>query len=165
MVRPDLVARFGRATIEIPPLRERHDDIVPLARVFLEGGPVQPPPRLSAEAAALLIEEPWFGNVGERRLCIEQLASELGQETTIVGPELLAPLLAALATKPAPRPSGKPETQESSVLQARLLELERQNILRTLARSRGNKTRAAKELGIARKTLYERMKRLGIALR
>ena len=67
-----------------------------------------------------------------------------------------------VAAEPVPPPSGKPETQESSVLQARLREIERQTILRTLSRVRGNKTRAAKELGIARKTLYEKLKRLGI---
>ena len=50
------------------------------------------------------------------------------------------------------------------MLQARLRELEHQTILRTLSRVRGNKTRAAKDLGIARKTLYERLKRLGIGL-
>jgi len=164
VLRPDLLARFKRTTIRIPALRERREDIVPLARTFLAEGPVQPPPRLSAEAAELLIEQPWFGNVSDVHLCIEQLVGEIGPETTLVGPELVAPLLAAMAAEPVPSDDTKPQAEESSILQARLRELERQNILRTLSRARGNKTRAARDLKIARKTLYEKMKRLGISL-
>jgi DNA-binding NtrC family response regulator len=162
ILRPDLLARFKRTTIRIPALRERRDDIVPLARTFLAEGPVQPPPRLSAEAAELLLEQPWFGNVSDVQLCIEQLVGEIGPETTLVGPELVAPLLAAMAAEPVPSDGPRPQAEESSILQARLRELERQNILRTLSRARGNKTQAARELKIARKTLYERMRKLGI---
>ena len=161
-LRPDLLARFGRFTIRIPALRERREDIVPIARAFLAASPVRPAPRLSAEAASLLIEQPWFGNVADLRVAIEQLLEEIGSETTLVGPDALAPILAELASAPTAVPAAKPDTEESSLLQARLRELERQKILRSLARARGNKTRAAHELKIARKTLYERMRKLGI---
>jgi DNA-binding NtrC family response regulator/tetratricopeptide (TPR) repeat protein len=158
-LRPELLARFARGTIVLPPLRERREDIVPLARAFLAGSGIVPAPRLSAEAADLLLAEPWFGNVRELRECIEQVLVEIGPETALVGPDVLAPLL---AQRNAPVPGEDTPREESTLLRARLRELERQRILRSLARARGNKTRAARELKIARKTLYERIRKLGI---
>jgi DNA-binding NtrC family response regulator len=161
-LRAELKARFARGTIDIPPLRSRRDDIVPIARAFLAGSGIVPPPRLSAEAADLLIAQPWFGNVRELHECMGQVLAEIGPETAVIGPDVLAPLLDSIAGAAEPHAEALPE--ESTALRARLRELERQNILRSLSRAHGNTTSAARELRIARKTLYEKMKRLGIAL-
>jgi two-component system response regulator AtoC len=161
-LRTELKARFARGTIDIPALRDRRDDIVPIARAFLAESGIVPPPRLSAEAAELLIAEPWFGNVRELHECVGQVLAEIGPETALIGPDVLAPLLVSMTRTAPAQPQALPE--ESTALKARLREVERQRILRSLSRAHGNKTAAARELEIARKTLYERMKRLGIAL-
>jgi len=161
-LRTELKARFARGTIDIPALRDRRDDIVPIARAFLAESGILPPPRLSAEAAELLIAEPWFGNVRELHECVGQVLAEIGPETALIGPDVLAPLLVSMTQGTKPQPEALPE--DSTALKARLREVERQGILRSLSRAHGNKTAAARELKIARKTLYERMKRLGIAL-
>ena len=161
-LRTELKARFARGLIDIAPLRERREDIVPIAREFLAKSGIVPPPRLSAEAAELLIAEPWFGNVRELHECMGQVLAEIGPETALIGPDMLAPLLEDIARAARPHPDALPG--ESTVLNARLREIERQKVLRSLSRAHGNKAAAARELKIARKTLYERMKRLGIPL-
>jgi len=150
--REDLYYRLNVVPVMVPPLRRRPEDILPLAAHFLKhfgaryGKAVQ---EISPEAAALLRRYPWPGNVRELEHIIERavILWEKGPLT----PEELAVNLMAVASDGAP-------DEELMTLE----ELEREYIRRVLRRVRGHKSRAARILGINRKTLLEKRKRYGI---
>jgi transcriptional regulator with PAS, ATPase and Fis domain len=150
--REDLYYRLNVVPVVVPPLRRRPEDILPLAAHFLQhfgaryGKAVQ---EISPEAAALLRRYPWPGNVRELEHIIERavILWEKGPLT----PEELAVNLMAVASDGAP-------DEELMTLE----ELEREYIRRVLRRVRGHKSRAARILGINRKTLLEKRKRYGI---
>lgn len=152
--RQDLYYRLEVATLTVPALRDRRDDIVPLARHFLdklgrEMGRLIP--KLSAPAAEALTAHDWPGNVREPQNAIERCL--LFHD----GDELLATHLqlsgrragAALAAMP-PRP------QDS------LRQVERKHIAHVLADCGHNQTRAAGVLGIGRRTLYRKIREHGL---
>ncbi|MBN8899852.1 MAG: sigma-54-dependent Fis family transcriptional regulator [Rhodospirillales bacterium 69-11] len=153
--RQDLFYRLSVVPLHLPPLRERLADIVPLAEHFLalaaDGtGAVK---RLSAEAAARLLAHPWFGNVRELRNAMERVAAVV--RSAVVSAEDLAFLCEESA-------SGEPTHWLSGTLPEALARLEAAMIQRALAASRGNRTEAARALGIHRQLLHEKIKRLGI---
>ena len=158
--RSDLYFRLKVIGVELPPLRDRGQDIVKLAETFLgqHGRRYgRPHLRLSAEARIVLLQHPWPGNVRELRNVIEQ--SVLLAEDDIIGPEQL-PLQAARLLVEEPAPATNPEGDAASAAIASTLEdVERDLILRALARSGGNVTLAARALGISRDTLRYRMKK------
>ena len=150
--REDLYYRLNVVPILVPPLRRRPEDILPLAAHFLQRfgaryGKVVP--GLSPEAAALLRRYSWPGNVRELEHAIERAV--ILWERGVIGPEELAVDLMAVAS------DGLPD-QELMTLE----ELEREYIRRVLRRVRGHKSRAARILGINRKTLLEKRKRYGL---
>jgi transcriptional regulator with PAS, ATPase and Fis domain len=150
--REDLYYRLNVVPILVPPLRRRPEDILPLAAHFLQRfgaryGKVVP--GLSPEAAALLRRYSWPGNVRELEHAIERAV--ILWERGVIRPEELAVDLMAVAS------DGLPD-QELMTLE----ELEREYIRRVLRRVRGHKSRAARILGINRKTLLEKRKRYGI---
>jgi DNA-binding NtrC family response regulator len=149
--RDDLFYRLNVIHIEVPPLRERRDDILPLAYHFLkkyQQEAKKPIANIHPSAIALLLEYPWPGNVRELENVIER-AVILAR-----GEEIRIEDLPASTT-------GKRE--EYSILeqalerQLPLEELERQYIIRMLERTGGNKYKAAQILGIDRKTLYRKL--------
>ncbi len=146
--RRDLLYRLNEIEMHIPPLSERREDVLPLARHFLGfyGGPSAP--ALAADAEALLRSYDWPGNVRELENLMRRLAA-LHPEGTAVDAAALLPLLAAgqAAAEPGPR-----------------ADEERREILAAYQTTGGNKSRMAELLGVSRKTLYARLKRLRLEL-
>lgn len=149
--REDLLYRINTIHLHIPPLRERKEDILPLARQFLSQYATQygrPVVRFSSDAARLLLGHSWYGNIRELQHCIEKaiILSE--------GEELAAETL-QLSTASAP--TGEEKEKETSL--PTLDEMECDMVKKALIQSGGNLSQAAALLGITRQTLYNKMKR------
>ena len=143
--REDLYYRINVIELRVPALRERRDDILPLARAFatsFTGGPV----RLSPQATQCLLNYSWPGNVRELRNAL-QCACLLCRGDVIM-PEHLPPKIAALT-------AGAPE---ADIDEERLAQVERATILATLHECQGNRTQAAKKLGISRRALLYKLR-------
>jgi DNA-binding NtrC family response regulator len=149
--REDLWYRLSVATIDLPPLRHRREDIPLLIERFLEEFSVQYGRRVRCDAGAikLLTEYSWPGNVRQLRHFIERLVI-LSSATVLDAALVRASLPAAGAATPAP-PAGSPES---------LSDAEDEHIKRVLTATGGNKTKAAEILGIERKTLYRKLGRM-----
>jgi DNA-binding NtrC family response regulator len=156
--REDLYYRISAIPLLVPPLRERGDDVVLLARRLVErisGELGRPGVRLAPETERALAGHPWPGNVRQLRNVLERavLLSDhavLGEED--VGDALAAgPAGAAAATLPGPRLS--------------LVEAERRHIESVLRAEGGAVPRAAEVLGLSRSALYEKLKKHGLAAR
>jgi DNA-binding NtrC family response regulator len=157
-LRQDLYYRLNTFQIEIPPLRDRREDIPALVASFLARFAAQlgkPEPTIAPEAFDLLLNYDWPGNVRELQNAIEY-SVVLADQALITPKELPREiqLPAALqATKVA-----------SSATSLNLEEQEKDAILQALAQTHGNKKKAAAILGIHRPTLYSKMKHHGISL-
>lgn len=150
--RDDLYYRVSTLTLRIPPLRERPEDIPVLAKAILDGicGRMgKDPVELRPDAEALLLNYSWPGNIRELANVLER-AMILQQGERLEASDLGLP----------GRASYGPD-QSDALLSLR--EMERQHIERVLTKTGGNVTDAAQILGMARRTLYDRMKGLGIA--
>jgi len=151
--REDLYHRLAVFPVQLPPLRERPEDVPPLARVLLSAISAQlarPPLGLSAEAEAALVRAAWPGNVRQLRNVLERAAILCdGRELTA------AHLPAAGAPELAPAGGGAAQPVE-------LDQLERDAIGRALAQHGGNRRKAADALGIGLRTLYDKLKRYSI---
>lgn len=154
--REDLFHRINLLPIQIPPLRERPEDIIPLSYYFLksahEGSSANW--EITDEALAALCAYSWPGNVRElrntiRRACI--LASE---------PLISSDLLPFSPPKSLPVARPVPAGEEVQILP--LWIVERDHIQRVLEKVENNKSRAAKALEIDRKTLYTKLERYGL---
>ncbi|MCO5167919.1 MAG: sigma-54 dependent transcriptional regulator [Planctomycetes bacterium] len=152
--REDLFYRLNVIHIEVPPLRERADDIPALVRAFLEVHHRKGLPRreVSPEALAALTAYPWPGNVRELRNIIER-SLILCRGETILPDDLPAALVRGAQAEPSSR-RGEPTYD----LATPLAEVERRHILRVLGANGGNKVRTARVLGINVKTLYNKLK-------
>ncbi|HVR72683.1 MAG TPA: sigma-54-dependent Fis family transcriptional regulator [Planctomycetota bacterium] len=152
--RGDLYYRLKGAVIEVPALRDRREDVLPLARRFL-GREAQrqgrKTPHLGDAAALRLVRHPWPGNVRELENEMRRLVA-LGVES--VGASDLT-----IAARSRRREGGAPEGKGTAgrSLEEAVEAAERQAIVAALEMSRGNKSRAAIRLGITRKSLYRRM--------
>jgi DNA-binding NtrC family response regulator len=151
LFRRDLLFRLNEIEIRVPPLRERHDDIVPLARHFLAFYGGLHGPRLSADAEAVLLSHGWPGNVRE----LENVMKRAGALHAGGGPFDAMALLPFLTPVAEPDP-GPPAHRTGSE--------ERAAILAAHEQAGGNKSRLAALLGVSRKTLYARLKRLELKL-
>ncbi|MFA5027165.1 MAG: sigma-54 dependent transcriptional regulator, partial [Candidatus Methylomirabilota bacterium] len=160
--REDLFYRLNVIPFEVPPLRERKEDILQLAAHFLrlfcaEYGKREK--RISPEGQQLLLQHPWPGNVRELRNVMERLVIMVPLETIRaddVGPSLRVRLGAASDGGSAADAEG-----EGTLREARE-RFERAYILRRLHEAAGNITRAAERLGIERSNLHRKMKAYGI---
>ncbi|HLU48683.1 MAG TPA: helix-turn-helix domain-containing protein, partial [Planctomycetota bacterium] len=141
--REDLYYRLKGFQIELPPLRERREDILPLAHHFLSrhGSEGRGPIELSPRARELLLSYHWPGNCRELRNCVEEGVLMSNRRT--IYPENLPP---ELRRDDNPRPFGT------------LAEIEAQHIALVLQSVNWNKRRAAEILGINRSTLYEKIR-------
>jgi DNA-binding NtrC family response regulator len=158
-LRSDLYYRINTFQIEVPPLRERKEDIPPLVTTFVQRFAAQlgkAEPTIAPEAFQKLLDYSWPGNVRELQNAIEY-AVVLARNDIIGIKELPAEiqLPPALQTTPAP-------ARRSGV--ASLNDMERETILQALAQTHGNKKKAAELLGIQRPTLYNKMKRYAIEI-
>jgi DNA-binding NtrC family response regulator len=152
--REDLYFRIGAITVSIPPLRDRREDVAPIARQFLAG--MEKPasgalPVLSPAALDAMISHDWPGNVRELRNAIQR-AVVMAENGELTGHDFSFLRRAAEPEAGAETPSGLSRWEQA----------ERTNILGELARQMGNKTKAARELGIAKSTLFEKLKKYGI---
>jgi len=148
--RRDLLYRLNEIEIGLPTLRERADDIVPLARHFLAFYGGLEGPQLSTGAESVLQAYAWPGNVRELENVMKRVAALHAGDRVLSSGELL-PFLSQDA--PSARPAlGAHEPDERGA------------ILAANEQAHGNKSRLAGLLGVSRKTLYARLKRLGIEL-
>jgi len=157
--REDLYYRLNVITIPLPPLRERRDDIIPLAGHFLDhfcSEMRRPRKTLSPEVRARLLACAWPGNVRQLRHALER-AVALGKGPVLTLADLPTDLCAGDgATGALPIPGGGVTLREA------LQSCERDLIRQTLAAQDGRKGEAAKSLGISRKNLWEKMARHGL---
>ncbi len=155
LFRRDLYFRLNTLTLEIPPLRDRWEDVPHLAAYFLErlGREFgRPDLALSAEAMESLATHRWSGNIRELRNVLER-AVLLGEGDTLTPADLHFDTL---------RAGGSLGKDTASIT---LSELERLHIRDVLERQRGSVSRAAKTLGISRSTLYEKIKKYSLKIR
>jgi len=149
LFRRDLLYRLNEIEIRLPALRERADDIVPLARHFLTFYGGLEGPRLGHDAEGLLVSYAWPGNVRELENVMKRLAAlHAGQGE--VDAHALLPLLS------------EPPARVASLADRRTRE--RDEIVSAWRQAHGNKSRLAQLLGVSRKTLYARLKRLDLTL-
>ncbi|MFO0598136.1 MAG: sigma-54 dependent transcriptional regulator [Myxococcaceae bacterium] len=156
--REDLFYRLNVVPISLPPLRDRKDDVPLLARHFLSAlGPQNGRPKaaFSPEAMALIAAQEWKGNVRQLQNFIERLLvlAPPGDvlEAAVVEKELGRAGLDAKAAAPA-----------GDTLPERRKDAERQAVEEALARAKGNRSVAARLLGVSRRTLYNKLEALGI---
>jgi DNA-binding NtrC family response regulator len=134
--REDLFYRLNVIELEMPTLAERHEDIVLLARHFL-----QPGFTLAQDALDALTRHPWPGNVRELQNTIRR-ACLLSSNETIASAALVLPVVVAA------------QPDETA--------LDRGTIEQALGRAQGVVAQAARELGLSRQALYRRMEKLGV---
>ncbi|MGH7725768.1 MAG: sigma 54-interacting transcriptional regulator [Candidatus Eiseniibacteriota bacterium] len=151
--RADLFYRLHEIEIHLPALRERPEDILPVARYFLSAYGGDGAPALDVSATGLLTSYTWPGNVRELENCMKRALALLPHGGEPITGAVLEPLLSGVPG------DFDPPAREFSVQDQ---ESERRSILSALDESQGNKSRAADRLGISRKTLYARMRRLGL---
>lgn len=152
--REDLIFRVNTFEIHLPPLRERRDDIPQLA-YFLIARHLKrstvPDGIISPEALELLMNHEWVGNVRELANALEH-AVILSDGNTITEEDLPAGIIRA-----AGGIVSSPTTSFSGASGKTLRQLEMDMILKTLEKNDGDKPKSAKELGIALKTLYNKL--------
>jgi len=151
--RNDLYFRLNGVSIEIPPLRARPEDIVPLAEHFVRAHATalaMPVPALDPRAIVVLQRYAFPGNARELRNLIERAMLLTASGQPLRAEHLMLDVKPAPATDPV-APVGVADDDK-----------EKQRILETLDRFGGNQTRAAKELGLTRKALIVRLERYGI---
>ena len=151
--RQDLLYRLNTVEIELPPLRERRDDIPPLADHFMRiyarkyGRDVR---RISGDAISAISAYPWPGNVRALRHALERAIILCDGETLKLGDFPLHP------------PEGEGRGEDGQGLGGTLAEVEKRAIVQALQRHAGNVTHAAHDLGITRTSLYRRMEKYGL---
>jgi DNA-binding NtrC family response regulator len=150
--RSDLYFRLDSLPLELPPLRERREDIVPLAEHLLaqlarEGR--RTGVSLADDACRALEQYDWPGNIRELRNCLER-ALLLSDASVLGASELRLAQIRCAATSSAAAPAGD--------LMLTLAELERRHILRVLDAEGGQVEAAATRLAIPRSTLYQKLK-------
>jgi two-component system response regulator HupR/HoxA len=156
--REDLYYRLAGVVIEVPPLRDRREDLPALLQHFLVeatggAGRAGPPPKIEPAALDLLTAYDWPGNVRELRNEVRRIVALSGGG--VVTPEQLSP--AILAYRPP-----DPDRVPGRGLRPMVEDLERRLIRSALMRHGWNKSRAAAELGLSRLGLRKKLERYGI---
>ncbi|GAB3495697.1 sigma-54-dependent Fis family transcriptional regulator [Curvibacter fontanus] len=161
--REDLYYRLNVLPLRVPPLRERRSDIPALVEALGEELAQRsglPQPEYTPEAMALLTAQLWRGNVRELRNVLEQ-AALLGDSSRIDGERITQVLReTGIEQLETPQPVARVASPEPSAvrpLAEQVAEVERRAIAAALRACGGNKVAAARMLGIARATLYERL--------
>ena len=157
--REDLYYRLHGVRVHVPPLRDRRDDIAPLALHFLAGARTRhglPPRRLQADALAWLQAQPWPGNVRQLRNVVEAAAvladgEEVGR----------AELQTALAPAPA-RDAGGTDWFAFERIENFRAATEKEFLRRKLLEFGGNIKRTAERIDLMRSNLYKKLERYGL---
>ncbi len=162
--REDLYYRLKVLEIIIPPLKERVEDIIPIAKLFIDQNNKEFSKKIkgiSEEAEGLLKSYHWPGNVRELKNIIERATILCLND--IIKVEHLAIELQNVSTQEA-TPVPAATTNEGTLDEiVSLQEIEKQHIIKTLEKFNGNKSKAARILEISRSTLREKLKQYGIA--
>ncbi|MGV8953101.1 MAG: sigma-54-dependent Fis family transcriptional regulator [Cypionkella sp.] len=156
--RMDLYYRVAVTSIRIPPLRERKQDIRPLVEHFLSKFSERygaDPKQIEPEVIAALENHTWPGNVRELRNVVESMFLMAGGDT--LGLDALPPEIGSALVS-----AGSKIIQRASTSMGKLEDAELDFIRETLEADRGNLTLAAKHLGIAKSTLYIKLKKYGL---
>ena len=158
--REDLFYRLEGVTIQMPPLRDRKDDIAPLADRFLRQAAQENERQVSGiepDALQLLENYPWPGNIRELRHTIERMVVLTKGETLTVEdvPENIRNGIAAPKRKTVI--TAEPENTATTAVSGTLDDNERKLIEDALRRCGGNRTKAAQMLGISRRTMHRRL--------
>jgi DNA-binding NtrC family response regulator len=149
LFREDLLYRINTIQIEVPPLRERGNDILALAEFFLKKYAWKYDKlalKFNHQAQEKLLKYSWPGNIRELEHSIEK-AVILSENNVLKADDFFL------------KPLGGPRTEEDTL---KLEEMEKRFILRALEKNPGNVSAAADQLGITRQTLYNKMKKFGI---
>jgi transcriptional regulator with PAS, ATPase and Fis domain len=155
--REDLYYRLNVIQVRIPPIRERREDILPLARHFIElynAKFERQVEGVSNEAQQLLLAHPWHGNVREIRNVIER--AMVLEDGNIIEAAALGLDQGALYSR------DKENEVMATAGEASLEDVERAMLLSALEKCSGNQTRAAKMLGVSRDTLRYRIKKFDL---
>jgi DNA-binding NtrC family response regulator len=166
--RADLFFRLSVIRIELPPLRERKGDIVPLANRFLEQANAATGRNVSAidaGAAELLRDHDWKGNVRElynvveRAVVFKRSGVLTASDLKLAGPRGAKATHTGTRPYPAPTASGPISLEQLNLKSA--VDVVERNLIRTaLEKSNGNRTEAAALLGLNRTTLVEKLRKL-----
>lgn len=146
--REDLYYRLNVISFELPPLNERPDDIIPLARFFLKQGDENK--RLSPLASSALTSYNWPGNI--RELSNAMARAKVLASSAIILPEHLPPALRKQQSNNSINTTS-PSTMEDA---------ERVAIIQALQSTNGNRTHAAEQLEISRRSLIYKIKKYGL---
>lgn len=158
--RKDLLYRINTIEIEIPPLRQRREDIIPLALSFLKKAAIknsQPILSLSKDAESVLLQYSWPGNIRELSHVMER-AQILCTDKSVGVNDLGLPIT---PNTPESNPSlVMPDGSVSSTELTTLEDIELQAIEKRLTHFKGNAIKAAKSLGLSRSAFYRRLEKL-----
>ncbi|HUF04931.1 MAG TPA: sigma-54 dependent transcriptional regulator [Aridibacter sp.] len=159
--RSDLLYRINSFEINIPPLRERREDIEPLARHLLTQISGQNPPDLAPEAIDSLVSYKWNGNVRQLRNCLERavLLCDNGRITRReLAPEVVYERAEPKVSFSYGEPSGNSTNGFHNASPTSLKDIERQQILHALEKTGWHRGKTAELLGISPSTLYRRLR-------
>jgi DNA-binding NtrC family response regulator len=152
-LEPDLATWFSQCGLTIPPLRERREDIPSLALLAIDRACrvlARDPIGIEHDAMGALIGHDWPGDVAELELVVELAVARASAKT--IGVRDLPPLV-------------WPGSDEGEPLRGTYLEIERRLLEHALRRSGGNKSEAARMLGLKRTTFLDKLRRHGLEQR
>ncbi len=159
--RADLLYRINSFEIHLPPLRERREDIEPLARYILQKIAGANAPELAPQALDALVSYSWMGNVRQLRNCLERaiLLADNGRITTKeLPPEVVYKTNEPMVSVSYNAPSENFTNSFNNSTPTALREMERQQILNALEQTGWHRGRTAELLGISSSTLYRRLR-------
>jgi DNA-binding NtrC family response regulator len=160
--RADLFYRLSTLEVDIPPLRDRREDIPDLAAAFIRECAARFDRRIrgiTAPAQRLLQQSAWHGNVRELRNVIERAC--IMTDGSLLTEDAVVAAMANAAPRAAAAP-GRSDGVASGSADSSLSAAQRMQIRRVLEGTRGNKTAAARLLGVSRRSLYRWLDRLEI---
>lgn len=165
LFRADLMYRINSFEIHVPPLRERREDIEPLARHLLHKLAGHGEPELSQSAIEALTAYDWSGNVRQLRNCLERAI--LLTDNDIISPRELPPEIAYRTERTAvsvsfASPGSAPTSSFQNSAPANLRDVERQQIIGALEKTGWHRGKTADLLGISPSTLYRRLREYGL---
>ncbi len=157
--RQDLLFRIGGFTIVVPPLRDRPEEILPLAEHFVRTGadPARATPQFTPEARDAMVGYAWPGNVRELKNAVERALVLCEDQITAADlPERM------LDASKRTRPIGATLNTGARDVRGQLAEVERAAIIAALEADGQNQTRAARRLGLSRRALIYKMEKYGL---
>jgi DNA-binding NtrC family response regulator/tetratricopeptide (TPR) repeat protein len=162
--REDLYYRLSVIRIHVPPLRQRREEIPHLSTYFLREAAerlAKPDVQLSSEVLDLFAQYWWPGNVRQLRNEIQR-AVAMAQPGGVVGPEHLSADLTAVPAARVESAASRVSLRGGQTLASLVDDIERDLIRETITRHRGNISETARALGLTRRGLYLKLRRLGL---